>query len=618
MYDSIYIKEEDLFYSKLFNDFKHTNHISGTEVSQLFFKSGLCKDTLKKIWDLSSKRKQPNFNKDEFFVSCRYISLAQRGIPLNEDNFYNKQPILPHFQGIDPPLIEHGFDEKDKHKKKENLDDLFDFLKENNTDVRKSSVINTNTNNQDDFDFVEVTEDNIINNNQNMNNFEFNNFNELSANNATNLANQNITNLTEITFKDEKHQEVQNNFIKHEQDDLDFEEVHEDQNKITVEFNPQVPILINNENIVLGIEKENSNHIVEIKEGKTEVIKNEVRFDDFFNNKDLFNTGYNNFEHSIANQSQFNKPIIEVTGFYNDDIKIHQEQNNKPETIEIPEDSDFVEVEESQNEPKDQKYPAQSESNIIYTNHITLKKDEDFDFEEVVEETQLQQQEQPKVEYTIEGLLNDFIIHNPTQKKEEREKINSISTKDLPIEEKELTKIEILQRKGVNIAEDKISLNTDNILNHLNSAIDTSLDFIRNEIFPIYLSNKIIDNDNFEIVNENKKIKEFISKFFNLFEIYGNIKCLCKEFNICSKTNKYSHYLKELKPIKDQLINISLYQEQEVNSINEDNNIKEFCILCLQSFTDISKKCFIYGQYYHYLCINMWINTICTTPPFTE
>ena len=176
-------KKEEIFYEKLFNDNKHSQFIQGGEVFNLFIKSGLNKNILKQIWELASKRKKPNLSKEEFSAACRYISLAQNGYGINEDNFYYKENLpLAKFEGIEPPK----FDDDNRHVNK-NMSDLLTFFEndyqknigafsttnktketfsfENTTNLsqnkeedlnKKDAVVSSN---DDDFEFVEIKEE---------------------------------------------------------------------------------------------------------------------------------------------------------------------------------------------------------------------------------------------------------------------------------------------------------------------------------------------------------------------------------------------------------------------------------------------------------------------------
>ena len=111
--DLCYTSNESLFYSYLLNEngFNSiTDSISGQNVVKLFLKSKQNRDTLKKIWDLSSVRKAPDLNKLEFFCACRYLALSQRGEELTHKNAvsFNYKDVMPTFEGSSPVLLDRN------------------------------------------------------------------------------------------------------------------------------------------------------------------------------------------------------------------------------------------------------------------------------------------------------------------------------------------------------------------------------------------------------------------------------------------------------------------------------------------------------------------------------
>ena len=100
----MYSKKEIDFYEYLFNTNKTKGNefINGGEVVSLFLKAKLQKEILKQIWDVASLRKDKTLNKEEFFLACRNVALAQIGRPLSNilaNNINNNIP-LPIFEGI--------------------------------------------------------------------------------------------------------------------------------------------------------------------------------------------------------------------------------------------------------------------------------------------------------------------------------------------------------------------------------------------------------------------------------------------------------------------------------------------------------------------------------------
>jgi len=102
----IYSEIEKNFYTYLlhnFNSNKGSDFIEGGDVVKLFLKAkNVDKNTLKRIWDISSFRKERNLNKEEFFYACRNIVLAQERKNLIKENVVelNNKNLLPKFEGI--------------------------------------------------------------------------------------------------------------------------------------------------------------------------------------------------------------------------------------------------------------------------------------------------------------------------------------------------------------------------------------------------------------------------------------------------------------------------------------------------------------------------------------
>lgn len=100
----MYSKKEIDFYEYLFNTNKTKGNefINGGEVVSLFLKAKLQKEILKQIWDVASLRKDKTLNKEEFFLACRNVALAQIGRPLSSilSNDINNNIPLPIFEGV--------------------------------------------------------------------------------------------------------------------------------------------------------------------------------------------------------------------------------------------------------------------------------------------------------------------------------------------------------------------------------------------------------------------------------------------------------------------------------------------------------------------------------------
>ena len=185
--DLCYTSNESLFYTYLLNEngFNSINDsIGGNNVVNLFLKSKLDKGILKKIWDLSSVRKEPDLNKLEFFCACRYVALAQRGEELTHKNAVslNYKDVMPKFEGI---IYDQNKKQKNSNINSNNYNNMFSY---NNTSNFSNMKLNTQ-NNQSGYGYNNIN----FNNNKTLNNNMFNNY---GANNITNNYNYQTNNIT--------------------------------------------------------------------------------------------------------------------------------------------------------------------------------------------------------------------------------------------------------------------------------------------------------------------------------------------------------------------------------------------------------------------------------------
>ena len=85
--------------------------VSGQQAAQFFQLSGLPTEILRQTWNLSSVYKQPFLSKLEFYLSLKYVALAQAGQfgdASGRDAYKNLRQVhqllgLPRFQGVTAP-----------------------------------------------------------------------------------------------------------------------------------------------------------------------------------------------------------------------------------------------------------------------------------------------------------------------------------------------------------------------------------------------------------------------------------------------------------------------------------------------------------------------------------
>ena len=99
--------DEIIFYERLFlmGDINKTGYISSTMITKLMSLSKLSNDILAKIWNIASNGKR-ELNKDDFFVACRCVSIAQKGINLTPETLMQYRDVpLPFFEGVSQPNV---------------------------------------------------------------------------------------------------------------------------------------------------------------------------------------------------------------------------------------------------------------------------------------------------------------------------------------------------------------------------------------------------------------------------------------------------------------------------------------------------------------------------------
>lgn len=352
--------EETSFFNYLFSLYSKSipNYITGTEVYSLFLKSNLNKTILKRIWDLSSIRKQVNLTKFEFFFACRLISFSQKGENLNENTikFYDKHMSLPVFEGI-------LYENKNKHEKNGNLDDLFNYLSHNIEVITKHKIIN-----EDGFNNIEKsnnqanqTSQTSKNNSSSMYNNEYNTNNKSDQyETSNNYPHPNQMNQNQSLSFNNIPPSNRKESIK--EDDFEFEEVKEEGD---VKFNDKEKEIVEKQ-----IEKINnldlflSKMILEVKDKDDEKEKQ----------KTDIKSEVDRYEHS----SNINKTK---------DFEMDKEKSKK-ENFEVEDDFEFEEVVENKDEEKSKEKEeklnekeikiTKEEGNIIENVNIVIGNIDDF------------------------------------------------------------------------------------------------------------------------------------------------------------------------------------------------------------------------------------------------
>ena len=102
-------EDEVVFYERLFHmgDTLKSGILSSQTIQKLMALSKLPNDTLAKIWALAANKKW-ELNKDDFFVACRAVALAQKGVPVTNENLMQVRDVaLPYFEGISLPQAQN-------------------------------------------------------------------------------------------------------------------------------------------------------------------------------------------------------------------------------------------------------------------------------------------------------------------------------------------------------------------------------------------------------------------------------------------------------------------------------------------------------------------------------
>ena len=382
----IYSPKENQFYSFLLatnNSNIGSDYINGSDVVKLFLKANLNKDILKAIWDLSSKRKAKDLNKDEFFYACRLITLAQNNQMLTEQNIIklNNSNLIPYFNGVsfvfqEPKIekkIEDDFKDDDFiaidedpnkqikegesiHQAEMNIINAFML---SNPVKKKEEVKNDNNDNDKEFQFVQEEfkptkklddlfgllgnfdeeKNNNLNNQNNDNNESMNNKNNTN-NVKNNNSNVNMNNNMNMNNMNMNNMNMNNNM---KMNNMNMN------NNVNMNNNMNMNILNNN----MNMNNMNMNN--------TNINKN----------NSINNNLSNNINNNITKANTFSN--INIQGIANhfdmelNELQISDNTNNN-ENKELPSDDEFVAIEEEQTEKKDNNNTKSNNIDLTLTN----------------------------------------------------------------------------------------------------------------------------------------------------------------------------------------------------------------------------------------------------------
>lgn len=724
MLDSGFSKSEEAYFTTLFNDFKQkqSHFIQGSEVFELFSKSGLSRDLLKEIWDISSSRKVGNLCKDEFFKGLKLISLAQNGFKLSEDNIYNCRSDLPRFKGIEiPNLPKH---EEEKHTKK-NIDDLLCFL---DTTANEKSVDAQFQNVKIEIESISQQSPNLSLVNESYSHFSYSNkadecftqkfpiITQPFTNSFMNLSSEPIQiNKDAIPVAEPLKEHHDNN------DDFDFVEVEEED--IYKHVNNNSPKLLNDnvaieeKLIINSIDNVNNLDKLQtetkpvlskldelfmnldfiVKEQNNEGSK-EISSNDQHNNKNLEEVVHraisepavidnilftNENELSIRPSTEVAEPKSNLDIFNMFGPDLYNEKLNQIEPINI------INFEHSNNKSKeDDDFDFQEvEEDQIKTNHIIdevitkthiHKKTDDFEFAEVPEEQEqgvnhfnqeaqegvnlnYEMKEQPEEFLNIqtEGDIIGDVEFQEANLKEIIAEVTSVPPK--PIEFTfdalfenfiESTKAILPYHSTVQHAVEPIKeITIANYTLEELSNIDSKLGVVQLSTTTFKILNKIIHkisevntkfeqlealfDDNLETISELKRldsplIKELLSYLVstsNLVELQKRFSKLADRLVSTRKITESDQPqidAEKEKLLTSKIMNLrkifgdeSNHTASSLHIIRTFNKDTKFCRLCFQeSENQNSNLTSIFGLQFHYVCINFWLNEISIKSPY--
>ena len=525
MFSNIYSKKEETFFNKLYIDNKESQYIKGNEVFALFMKTKLPKNILKVIYDISSKRKQPNLNKDEFYMACRYVALAQKGIKLDEDHFYNCTVDLPYFEGIELPQ-EINDNKTNQFYSKKKVDDLLTFLDSNlaieNNQDNENKHENNNTKNCNNS-----RTDDIKNNTCS---FNKNNISNLSYNENINSFSKNIKYNNNLSL---------NNKIDNE-DDLEFVEVDEhNEDKVKKIENSSQNIMHNNST--------NLNKVGEML-------------------KDLKNS----INNSISNNNNNNNL---TSNLYINNSNINKTSNNAEQIKQEEEDFEFQEVEETTNK-NNNKEPNLNIDNLSNSNNINFN----------IQSSSSRSNNFSNINDFLNNLKNEYLNYEHSNTDNTNCNNNNSLNKDIE-KDKKLEYAEDINNNSKEINQNNI-LSNDNNINVKDANDNNDIDIITCKTYSNnIIDNDLISKDkSFEFDEVQEDVNSFngntsVDKnnshinqinFKDLVSINLESETNIKEDNLNTKTNSKINNNCEIQT--EFLNNNIMVQETDNNNNNVDND----------------------------------------------
>lgn len=98
-------RDERDFFPKVFDMAKSraTNKVEGREGLSFFLKSGLDKNVIRGIWQMSAQTNPMSLDRDEFYLALRLVALAQSGNEVSDESIINNvETPLPYLDSISP------------------------------------------------------------------------------------------------------------------------------------------------------------------------------------------------------------------------------------------------------------------------------------------------------------------------------------------------------------------------------------------------------------------------------------------------------------------------------------------------------------------------------------
>ena len=510
----VYSNKENQFYSFLLatnNSNLGSDYINGGDVVKLFMKANLDKNILKIIWDLSSKRKAKDLNKDEFFYACRLITLAQNNQLLTEQNVIklNNSNLIPSFNGVsfiyqEPKIQNNNFekienddfkdddfvaideDPNKQIKEGESIDqakiNIINAFMKSNTTIKKKEEVKED--NDKDFQFVQE---------------EFKPTKKLDDLFGL-LGNYDQDKKDEEQkVNNELNQKINNNMINNNNNMNNMNNMNNNINNTNMNVNMNM----NSNNMMNNIKNMNNNNMINNnKNMNNNMNSNTININNNFNmnmNLNTLNKG-NSFSNITTNIN-----IQGISDHFNDlnEIPTSSNDNNIKNNNEVPSDDEFVAIEEETTEKK-----VDNKNNNL----------NNFDFTEPIKSEIKTNDKNDKINNFDFLNSKNSISPNVNSKIENNFPINNINIKSQKTHEivqpKNLSLDDFMGAFNIEIKNDNNNNNNNNNINSNNEInnkkeFDMNLDFNINKEKENKIEEKKLDNfddnDDFEEVEEEEK-----------------------------------------------------------------------------------------------------------------